>query len=128
VLRVACAREQIQILAVPQTYDTGVPVPGAAEMPVLPADVKEYKRTASFTEANLPAGLVRDHGTKPGVWALIVIEAGTLEYTIEDPVRTFLLTPELPGVIPPVVPHRVKVLGPVRFHLEFLASPPPRLP
>jgi tellurite methyltransferase len=92
-------------------------------MPVLPAALREYKRTASFSEGDVPAGLLREHGTKPGVWALIVVETGTLEYTIEKPLRTFLLTPGVRGVIPPVVPHRVKLLGPVRFHVEFLRHP-----
>jgi len=90
-------------------------------MPSLPSGLREYKRSSTFTEATIPAGLLREHGTKPGVWALIVIEQGVLEYTIEEPLRTFMLKPELPGVIPPVVPHRVTVRGPVRFHVEFLA-------
>jgi tellurite resistance-related uncharacterized protein len=94
------------------------------DMPALPAGLRAYKRTATFTEDNVPAGLLRDHDTNPGVWALIVLESGTLEYTLEEPVRTFLLTPENPGVIPPVVRHRVKLLGPVRFYVEFLSAPP----
>ena len=91
-------------------------------MPQLPGTVREYRRTATFTEANTPAGLLRDHATKDGTWALIVIEAGELEYVIESPLRRFQLTPELPGVIEPAVPHHVTLLGPVRFHLEFLAE------
>ena len=91
-------------------------------MPALPPGLREYKRTATFTRDNVPAGLLRDHDTKAGVWALIVIESGSLEYTMEEPVRTFVLTPEVPGVIPPVLRHRVKLLGPVRFHVEFLSA------
>lgn len=91
-------------------------------MPALPEGLRAYKRTATFSEDAVPAGLLRDHRTKERVWALIVIEAGALEYTIDDPPRTFVLTPETPGVIPPAVPHRVTVLGPVRFHLEFLSD------
>src|SRR5690348_6628591 len=99
------------------TDNDRVPYP----MPTLPPALREYKRTATFTEANTPAGLLRNHATKEGTWALIVIEAGQLEYAIESPFSEFLLTPELPGVIEPTVPHRVKLVGPVRFHLEFLA-------
>jgi len=92
-------------------------------MPALPAGLREYKRSSSFSEGDVPAGLLRAHGTKAGVWALIVVESGTLDYTIEQPLQTFLLTPEVPGVIPPVVPHHVKVRGPVRFHVEFFREP-----
>jgi len=94
-------------------------------MPALPPGLIGYKRTATFSEDNVPAGLLRDHGTKEGVWALIVLETGSLEYTLEEPAGTFLLTPEVPGVIPPVVRHRVKLVGPVRFHVEFLSAWPP---
>lgn len=100
----------------------------ACEMPALPEGVQEYRRSATFTEDSVPAGLVREHGTKAGVWALIVVESGRLDYTFESPFRTFLLDPEHPGVIPPEVPHHVRVIGPVRFHVEFLAisSPSPQ--
>jgi tellurite methyltransferase len=89
-------------------------------MPELPVGAGEYKRTATFTEETVPGGLLRDHRTKPGVWAKIVVEAGRLEYTLESPRRTFLLTPACAGVAPPAEPHHVTPAGPVRFHVEFL--------
>ena len=65
----------------------------SCEMPALPEAAREYRRSATFTQDTVPAGLLRDHGTKPGVWALIVIESGQLDYTFESPLRTFLLDP-----------------------------------
>jgi tellurite resistance-related uncharacterized protein len=50
-----------------------------ANMPALPRGLISYKRSATFSEDNVPAGLLRDHGTKEGVWAVIVLETGTLE-------------------------------------------------
>jgi len=94
----------------------------ACRMPELPANASEYKRTATFTDETVPGGLLRDHRTKPGVWAKIVVEAGRLAYTLESPRRTFMLTPECPGVAPPAEPHHVEPAGPVRFHVEFLRS------
>ena len=94
----------------------------ACRMPELPGGVGEYKRTGTFTEETIPEGLLRDHRTKPGVWAKIVIETGQLEYTLDSPRRTFALTPDAPGVAPPMEPHHVKAPGPVRFHVEFLRS------
>ena len=70
----------------------------------------------------MPAGLLRDHRTKPGVWAKIVVEAGRLAYTLESPRRTFILTPECPGVVPPTEPHHVEPADPVRFHVAFLSA------
>ena len=42
----------------------------------LPLAAKPYKRTPSFTEANIPAGLLGDHSTKAGTWGLIRVEEG----------------------------------------------------
>lgn len=60
------------------------------DMPVLPARVQVYKRTADFTEQTIPAGLLKDHTTKPGVWARIVVSAGELEYSFGEPRRSFV--------------------------------------
>ena len=92
----------------------------------LPADVKPYKRTATFTEATVPAGLLRDHSTKDGSWGLIHVEHGTLRYFITDPRRVQserILTPAgAPGLVEPTILHRVVPAGSVRFHVEFLKS------
>jgi tellurite methyltransferase len=90
------------------------------QMPELPSGARAYKRTAAFTEATVPAGLLRDHRTKAGVWARIVVESGRLEYTFGAPLRTFVLDAQCPGIVVPEAPHQVKPLGPVRFHVEFL--------
>jgi len=92
------------------------------QMPVLPPGAREYRRTATFTEGTTPAGLLQNHRTKEWTWGLIVVEAGELEYSIESPLSTFVLSPQLPGVIEPMVPHRVKLIGPVRFYVAFLAQ------
>ena len=93
------------------------------EMPRAPANLVEYKRSATFTQSSIPAGLLRSHSTKFGVWARIVIESGQLDYTFDSPLRTFVLTPEFPGIIPHEVPHSVTAGHPVTFHLEFLRVP-----
>jgi tellurite methyltransferase len=90
------------------------------QMPELPAESAAYKRTATFTGETVPAGLLRDHRTKPGVWAKILVEVGRLEYTLDSPQCTFTLTPGSPGIVPPTAPHHVTLVGPVQFHVEFL--------
>ena len=93
----------------------------------LPPGLEAYKRTPSFTEASLPAGLRADHTTKDGTWGLIEVEAGQLIYRITDPRRPAserLLTPGgEPGVVEPTIRHHVEPLGPVRFHVTFLRQP-----
>jgi tellurite resistance-related uncharacterized protein len=71
----------------------------------------------------IPAALLRDHNTKPGVWGLIHVTEGELRYCVTDPRRRpdmRLLSPGEPaGVVEPTILHHVAPSGPVRFHVEF---------
>ena len=89
-------------------------------MPALPEGVALYKQTVEFDERTLPAGLRSRHTLKPDTWARIVVLEGRLLYVIEtDPTAAFVLTPALPGVIPPEVPHHVEPREPMRMRIEF---------
>ena len=90
---------------------------------VLPTSVAPYKRTAEFTEATVPPGLLSAHSTKEGVWGRICVDEGTLLYRILDPrrqPRQFLLSPAVAGIIEPGILHEVRPRGRVRFFVEFL--------
>ena len=90
-------------------------------MKELPENVSVYKRTPEFNEETVPAGLLKAHTTKEGTWGKICVTKGKLIYTIEtEPQETIELTPDKFGVVEPQVPHHVKPLGDVEFHVEFL--------
>jgi tellurite resistance-related uncharacterized protein len=86
----------------------------------IPSDVRAYRRTQEFTETSIPAGLLRQHSTKPGVWGRIVVLEGTLIYRILDVPSTAVLSPACAGVVVPEILHEVEAQGPVRFYVEFL--------
>lgn len=89
-------------------------------MKTLPEAVTPYKRTPEFDQDSVPAGLLRDHQTKEGVWGKIVILEGKLEYTITEPeVEVIVLDTEHFGVVEPTVLHHIKPLGDVKFYVEF---------
>ncbi len=90
------------------------------EMAILPAGLVAYKETPAFSESSVPEALLRDHRTKPGVWAQIVVETGRLEYTCDR--GSFVLKPGVLGVIEPDTPHHVRTLGSVRFHVVFMRA------
>ncbi len=94
-----------------------------ADMPVL----ESYKRTPTFTENSVPAGLLAEHSTKEGVWGLIHVTQGRLRYFITDPRREpegYVLDPGTePGVVEPTILHRVEPMGSVEFQVEFLRAP-----
>ena len=89
-------------------------------MKALPTSAVSYKRTPDFTEHTVPAGLLRSHSTKEGVWGKIVILEGSLLYRILEPIiEEVLLTPETFGVVEPTVKHEVVPFPGVRFYVDF---------
>jgi tellurite resistance-related uncharacterized protein len=94
--------------------------PGSASLPL---DAYAYRRTDLFNERTAPAGLLKAHSTKAGVWGLIHVIDGSLVYRIEDPRRSAaatVLTPGgPPGVVEPTILHSVEPGWRVRFYVEF---------
>lgn len=78
-----------------------------------------YKRTPEFTAESLPAGLRKDHSTKPGIWAKIIVSEGRLRYRAEALGIDMALSPQVTGIVVPQVLHSVEPLGPVRCYVEF---------
>ncbi|HEY6598470.1 MAG TPA: DUF1971 domain-containing protein, partial [Pseudomonadales bacterium] len=79
---------------------------------------------AVFDEASVPAGLLRSHTTKPGVWGKIVVLEGALTYRILEPaIEEIELNPQRFGVVEPGVKHEVAPRNGVRFYVEFHRLP-----
>lgn len=89
----------------------------------LPDGLSNHRSTPLFTASTVPAALLRDHDTKDGVWALIVVHSGSLRYKVTDPRRattTRDLKPgEAPGVVEPTILHHVEPIGAVEFQVDF---------
>lgn len=84
----------------------------------LPEGAEKYRETKEFTEVTVPKGLLADHNTAAGVWGLLVIVEGSLDYTRTGklPVE---VTRDAPAVIYPQEPHHITCDRPVRFRVEF---------
>ena len=89
----------------------------------VPEGVAPTSHSPEFTERTVPDGLKANHATGAGVWGRIIVTAGRLRYRVDTLGLAMELTPEVPGVMVPEVPHGVEPAGPVRFHIEFLRAP-----
>ena len=85
----------------------------------LPESLNPIRKTPEFDEGSIPKGLLKEHNTKAGVWAKIVIVKGALQYKINEPEEVVILDTENFGVVEPAILHEVKPLGPVKFYVEF---------
>lgn len=89
-------------------------------MKTIPGNVAAYRRTPEFDEDSVPDVWLSAHSTKRGVWAKIIVLEGRLLYIIrDDPREEICLDADQFGVVEPRVSHMVKLLGKVRFYLEF---------
>lgn len=86
----------------------------------VPADVAKYAETPEFNEQTVPAKLTAVHDTKAGVWGKLQVKQGALDYVVIGPPETRQRV-EAGGhaIIEPQVQHRVEMLGPVLFQVEF---------
>ncbi len=96
---------------------------GAPPANMLPSGLSPYRRTDIFTQDTVPAGLLKAHSTKAGIWGLIHVVEGELTYRIVDGRRAAaerILTPATqPGLVEPEILHEVAPRGAVRFFVEF---------
>lgn len=92
-----------------------------------PEGLTHLRQTPEFTDTEFPVGLAKNHATKAGVWGLLHILDGSLEYVVQEPAeKTYRLQKGDSGIIPPTMLHHVRTNGPVRFYVEFftLAATP----
>lgn len=90
------------------------------DMALLPAEVRIYKVTREFTKETVPAGMTREHATKPAVWGKIVVREGHVTYHVPSVDRSWVLRPGVDGIIVPEQVHRIQPSSGARFHIEFL--------
>ena len=88
-----------------------------------PDGLVAYKRTPEFTETTVPAGLLRSHSTKEGVWAKIHVLSGTLRFTDLVLGTRQELAEGIHALVHPKAEHEVAPVGSVRFFVEFHAAP-----
>ena len=84
----------------------------------MPDDFECY-RTVEFTDLTVPAGLLKDHTTKRGVWGKVIVTKGSLRYVVDShAVDEELLVGE-EGIIVPELPHRVSPATGTTFQVAF---------
>ncbi len=90
----------------------------------IPESARAYTRTKTFTETTVPAKILVNHQTGPGVWGLITVVLGQVRYEIRSTDETHILMPGTPGIVEPEVPHRAKPVGEASFFIEFYRQDP----
>lgn len=88
--------------------------------PALPPGSAPYRTLGPFEGATIPAGLLRQHDLKPGVWGILSVEAGTICFCWDDEAGGGrLLVAGDNMLIPPTVAHHLELRGQVVIAIAF---------
>ena len=86
----------------------------------LPPGLVKYSESPTFDEHTVPEKILAEHKTKEGVWGVIRVVKGELDYVIcGPPFSVQRLDTKTTGIIRPEQLHNVKLCGPVEFKVEF---------
>jgi len=90
----------------------------------LPEGLEKYAETPKFTNQTVPKRLTDLHDTKPGVWGLLFVHKGTLEYTIPGPpLESKVVHQGDTAIIEPTILHKVTLSDDTEFSIEFHKEP-----
>jgi tellurite resistance-related uncharacterized protein len=92
-----------------------------------PEGLVVVRSAGTFDETTLPAGLSRAHQVPAGTWGLLRVLDGSVDFVMEtSPHLERRLDTGDAQPIPPEVRHRLRLRGPVRLRIDFLARPSTR--
>ena len=90
----------------------------------LPAGLEKYAETPVFTAETVPGKLTSLHDIKAGTWGRLMVLTGALDYVVQGPpLSRRRINAGETGIIEPQVRHRVELVGPVTFRVEFHGNP-----
>jgi hypothetical protein len=87
---------------------------------LIPEGYTLHSKSKTFSTETLPGKLSADHTLALRAWGRLVVEEGIVRYHLLG--KVLELSPEVPGIIPPAIPHFVKPEGHATFHIEFYRS------
>jgi len=94
----------------------------------LPEGVHLVRTSKQWNQHTMPVGLTRAHRIAAGTWGRIVVYEGRLRFMAQtQPELDTVLKAGSIQAIPPEVEHDVQPLGEVRFSIDFLSIPSPKL-
>ena len=111
----AAAALQAKAARIAQSLQLAVLAPGRNGPPTS----APYRSTPVFSEQTLPAALRAEHRLKPGVWGVIEVIEGVLEFSVVGQDGATILTPRRSGLIIPAQPHWVEPIGAMRMRVHF---------
>lgn len=85
-----------------------------------PVGAQRYREGPEWNAATVPAGLLKRHELKAGVWGELTVVSGRVRMRYHAPIdRVVELGVGDIGIVPPEVPHELEILGDAVVRLDF---------
>jgi len=86
----------------------------------MPQGLTLLRTAGPWDEQTLPEGLQHSHRTAEGVWAVLKVLDGEVDFRMEtSPLLKVRLVAGNQQAIPPSVPHEIDLIGPMLLTVEF---------
>ncbi len=93
----------------------------------MPEGLYFVRSSPEWTEQTVPQNLLRTHRLGHGTWGRIAVHTGNMRFIMStEPPIDAVLGPGSSQAVPPEVDHEVRLMGSVRFTIDFLAVFPRR--
>ena len=90
----------------------------------VPDDLGPVRASVTWDEQTLPPAMLGEHRLGTSRWGVLRVLTGRVRFVLTgDADVSHLLEAGATQAIPPGVPHRLEVLGPVRLTIDFFAVP-----
>lgn len=87
----------------------------------IPAGATEGRTTPRFNAGSVPKALLSDHHTT--VWAELIVDAGSVEFSQDQPPYAATATPDRSVIIEPNTKHRIAPSKDAIFRVQFWEEP-----
>lgn len=84
-----------------------------------PPNTAPYRKTPVFDADSVPAGLLADHSTKAGVWAVVHVLSGAVTFRLTSPAAERVLQAGDKLACSPEARHSVSLSDDAEFQIEF---------
>ena len=89
----------------------------------MPSDLVRNGGTPTFTEETIPDALQKEHRLAEGTWGVLHVSDGSIRFVDLKTSQENVISAPGQVKIQPGAPHRVAIVGPVEFRIDFFREP-----
>ena len=90
----------------------------------LPGELRLARSAGPFDQSRMPPGLLRSHRVPAGLWGVVRIHSGRVGLCLPTGSAALSIEAGRDAALPPEVPHKLVLAGPVELSIDLLEADP----